>query len=663
MTSNEGCKGNNEDLIFSMDIGTRTVIGLVGKYVSGSFEIMDCEIKEHNKRNMYDGQIHDINGVVDIVKEVKQALEQKLNVKLDKVAIAAAGRSLQTSRVRVDRNIDIVNEIDKRIIESLELAAVQEAQDLINKDNKKSMLKYYCIGYTVVNYYLEDNLMENLEGHRGEKIGVDLLATFLPQMVIDSLYTVMDRVGLEVINITLEPIAAINVAIKKNLRLLNLALVDIGAGTSDIAITNDGTIVAYAMASIAGDEITEKIAKAYLLDFDSAESLKISLTKNNEHVFYDVIGIEHKLDNDKILKDIEEVIDELAREISSRILQYNSKAPSAVFLIGGGSQIPGLPKKIAENLKIPEERVTIRETNTVKDVKDIPEALQGPHGITPLGIAITAINNKYKDFIEVAVNGEKISILNAKKIKVSDALILLRYNPRKLIPQKGNDFIYYINNNKKLINGRVGEPAKIYVNGETASLEHALKDGDKVEIMDSTLGESHRPMLYECIDYIKEVNFNGDRINLIKAVKVNGINVNENIPINMNDYIVIEEIKTIGDLFNFMGLNLKEYDVFLNGKKAHQNSTLSKNDTIIADLVEVTSLKNIEDTIKVTINNEEITIKKNKGKVIFVDIFNYIDFDLSKPRGTLIMMLNGKVPKYTDELRQGDVIQLYWENR
>lgn len=663
MSLNRECKINSEDLIFSMDIGTRTVIGLVGKHISGSFQIIDYEIKEHNKRNMYDGQIHDINGVVDTVKEVKEALEKKLNIKLDKVAIAAAGRSLQTSRVRVDKNIDIVNEIDKRVIESLELAAVQEAQDLINKDNKKSMLKYYCIGYTVVNYYLEDNLMESLEGHRGEKIGVDLLATFLPQMVIDSLYTVMGRVGLEVINITLEPIAAINVAIKKNLRLLNLALVDIGAGTSDIAITNDGTIVAYAMASIAGDEITEKIAKTYLLDFDSAESLKISLNKNNEHVFYDVIGIEHKLTNDEILKDIDEVIDELAREISSRILQYNSKAPSAVFLIGGGSQIPGLPKKIAENLKIPEERVTIRETNTVKDVKDIPEGLQGPHGITPLGIAITAINNKYKDFVEVTVNGEKISILNAKKIKVSDALILLRYNPRKLIPQKGDDFIYYINNNKKLIKGRVGEPAKIYVNGEIASLEHALKDGDKVEIIDATLGESHRSMLYECIDCIKEVNFNGNRINLVKTIKVNGIDVDKNIPINMNDHIAIEEIKTIGDLFNFKGLNLKKYDVFLNGKKTHESSMLNKNDTIIADLVEVTSLENIEDTIKVTVNDEDITIKKNKGKVIFVDIFNYIDFDLSRPRGTLVMMLNGKSPKYTDELKEGDVIQLYWKNR
>lgn len=663
MSLDLGRKVNSKDLIFSLDIGTRTVIGLVGKYISGEFEIIDYEIKEHNKRNMYDGQIHDINGVAATVKEVKQALERKLNIELKEVAIAAAGRSLQTSRVRVDRNIDIVNEIDKRIIRSLELAAVQEAQNLIDRDYKKSMLKYYCIGYTVINYYLEDSLMENLEGHRGEKIGVDLLATFLPQMVIDSLYTVMDRVGLEVINITLEPIAAINVAIKKNLRLLNLALVDIGAGTSDIAITNDGTIVAYDMASIAGDEITEKIAKTYLLDFDSAEKLKVALNKKNDHVFCDILGIEHKLTNNEILSEIDEVIDELAMEISSRILRYNSKAPSAVFLIGGGSQIPGLSEKIAEKLKIPKERVAIRGTDTIEDIKNIPEELKGPHGITPLGIAINAINNRYRDFIEVTVNNEKVSIFNAKKVKVSDALILLRYNPRKLIPQRGNDFIYYINGEKKLIRGRVGEPAKIYVNGKDASLEYALKDGDNIKIIDATSGENHKPMLYECIEHIKEVNFNGNKINLVKAIKVNGIDIDKNIPINMNDYITIDEIKTISDLFKHMNISFKEYDVFLNGKKAHENSILNKGDIIIADLIKNDNQQNIDETIEVTINGKKINMKKDKEKVIFVDIFNYIDFDLSKPRGNLIMLLNGKNPKYTDELKDGDVIQVYWKDR
>lgn len=84
-----------------------------------------------------------------------------------------------------------------------------------------------------------------------------MVATFLPSEVVDSLYAVMQKAGLEVASMTLEPIAALNAAIPADLRLLNLALVDIGAGTSDIAVCRDGSVVGYTMATVAGDEITE----------------------------------------------------------------------------------------------------------------------------------------------------------------------------------------------------------------------------------------------------------------------------------------------------------------------------------------------------------------------------------------------------------------------
>ena len=249
-----------DDLIFSLDIGTRTIIGIVGKYTEDEkLHILAYSFREHDRRNMYDGQIHNIDGVTKIVKEIKEELEARLGIELRKVSIAAAGRSLKTCKVRVDKEIDGSLEISRNIVEALELDAVQKAQQRINEDENQNKLKYYSIDYSVINYYLDDNFMTKLEGHRGDKIGVDLLATFLPQMVIEGLYTVVSKAGLEVGNITLEPIAAINVAIKEELRLLNLALVDIGAGTSDIAITKDGNIIAYAMTSTAGDEITEAL--------------------------------------------------------------------------------------------------------------------------------------------------------------------------------------------------------------------------------------------------------------------------------------------------------------------------------------------------------------------------------------------------------------------
>ena len=98
-----------------------------------------------------------------------------------------------------------------------------------------------------------------------------MVATFLPSEVVDSLYAVMVEAGLEVASLTLEPIAALNAAIPEDIRLLNLALVDIGAGTTDIALCRDGGVVGYTMATVAGDEITEALMRACLVDYHTAE--------------------------------------------------------------------------------------------------------------------------------------------------------------------------------------------------------------------------------------------------------------------------------------------------------------------------------------------------------------------------------------------------------
>lgn len=644
---------DENELIFSLDIGTRTVIGIVGTYEEDKFKILASEIVEHEKRTMYDGQIHDITGVSYAVKKVKETLEEKLDIKLKKVAIAAAGRALKTYRARIDRDIDVSMEISQRIIESLEMEAIQKAQEMLDNEREKKDSKYYCIGYTVVNYYLDGRFIENLEGHKGNQIGADVLATFLPHVVVDSLYTVMSRVDLEVVNITLEPIAAINVAIKKDLRLLNLALVDIGAGTSDIAITKDGTIVAYAMASVAGDEITENIAKKYLLDYNSAEELKIKLNNGDKHEFTDVVGINHKLSTEEILDGVEVSIKNLAKEITENIIKYNDKSPSAVFLIGGGSQIPRLSNYIASFLELPEERVVIRGTNIIENIEGLEDTLSGPQAITPMGIAMTAIENRYKDFLSVKVNGQKIKLFNSKQIKVSDALVLLGFNPRKLIPKKGKDFTYYINKEKKIIRGESGNPAEIYVNNKRTSLECKLKNGDEVKIKEATKGKVKEPSLYDVLN-IEKVLLNDKRVNLLKDVYINDDEVTENKKLNDGDKIYIRKIKNIGELLDKYNLK-KQQTIYKNGKISSIDDTLKKGDVI------KTNNEDESNAINLIVNGEARTINYDKEEFVFIDIFNHIDFDLSKPKGYLVLKVNGEKADYYKVLKDGDVIEIYWD--
>lgn len=103
---------------------------------------------------------------------------------------------------------------------------------------------------------------------------MDLIATFLPDDVVDGLYKAVELAGLHVANLTLEPIAAIQVAIPEKFRMLNMALVDVGAGTSDISITKEGTITAYGMIPVAGDSLTDILVQHCLVEFEVAEQIK-----------------------------------------------------------------------------------------------------------------------------------------------------------------------------------------------------------------------------------------------------------------------------------------------------------------------------------------------------------------------------------------------------
>lgn len=649
----KGMYNTFDDLIFSLDIGTRTIIGIVGKYMEdGKIQILAYSIKEHERRNMYDGQIHDIEGVTKIVKEIKEELEGELGIELKRVSIAAAGRSLKTCKVRVDKKIDSTIEINQNIIEALELEAVQKAQHKINEEENQSKLKYYSIDYSVINYYLNDNIMTKLDGHRGEKIGVELLATFLPQMVIESLYTVISKAGLQVGNITLEPIAAINVAIKEELRLLNLALVDIGAGTSDIAITKDGNIIAYAMTSTAGDEITEALSRRYLLDFNVSEELKVQLSSQNIHHFKDIVGIEYELTTEEIVDSIKDTIDTISKGIVEKIVEFNGKAPSAVFLIGGSSQMPGLRESLAKNLGLPKERVSVRNASLIENVDGIDDSIHGPDIVTPIGIAVESVNKKYSNFIQIQFNGEDIRLFNTNRVKVSDILVLTGYDPKNLVPKMGEDFIYFVNGDKKSLTGNIGEPAKIHVNNKIANFNTSLQDGDIIEITKGTKGDKKAPYLYDCISREKMIFINNESFNLLKDIKINGMKVKGNPKLNEGDRIEFIEIKTIEELIEYLNKNITLDDIILNGERIKENVNLNPKDELFFSPTK---------TINLIINGEKTTITYKKEEFVFVDIFDHIDFDLTKPRGNLVLKVNGMDAEYMAPLKDGDIIQIWWD--
>ena len=99
--------GEQGDKIFALDIGTRTVVGIVGERDGDKYSVLDCVVVPHTRRAMVDGQVEDIKQVAKIVGQVKEQLEQRTGLTLTRACIAAAGRALKT--LNVTKEFDVAD--------------------------------------------------------------------------------------------------------------------------------------------------------------------------------------------------------------------------------------------------------------------------------------------------------------------------------------------------------------------------------------------------------------------------------------------------------------------------------------------------------------------------------------------------------------------------
>ncbi|MDE7199885.1 MAG: rod shape-determining protein, partial [Lachnospiraceae bacterium] len=289
--------------------------------------------------------------------------------------------------LRVDQDLEGEKEITGEDIYALDSLGVERAYAEFLENNDLNM-KFYCVGYSVVRYYMNGYTIGNLEGHKAKTIGADLIATFLPEDVVNGLYKAVGVAGLEVVNLTLEPIAAIQVAIPEMYRMLNIALVDVGAGTSDISVTRDGSIIAYGMIPIAGDSLTEVVAKHCLVDFATAEQIKRDTGVKDVIEYKDIMGLTQTITTEEVERVAADVIDNMTTQVADKIKELNgNKSVSAVFVVGGGGKLPGYTDELAKKLEIQPERVAVRGGEVMQDITFLEEnARTDSLMVTPIGI-------------------------------------------------------------------------------------------------------------------------------------------------------------------------------------------------------------------------------------------------------------------------------------
>lgn len=737
--------------VFGLDIGTRNVVGTVGYQTDDKEFVVTAQyVKEHETRAMLDGQIHDIGRVAKTIKEVKDELEKQTGQPLEEVCIAAAGRVLKTVTTHVEYEYAQESVVTGEDVHTLNLLGIEKAQEALKEVNDTSY-KFYCVGYSTVKFFLNDEVFINLEGHKANKIGEDIIVTFLPEDVVDGLYAAVGQAGLSVANMTLEPIAAINVAIPENYRMLNIALVDVGAGTSDISITRDGSIIAYGMIPHAGDELTEVIVQHFLVDFNMAESIKLQSTTSDTVTYKDIMSIEHTIPAQDVWEVAAPVVDNIAQEVSAKIRELNGdKTVSACFVVGGGGKIHGFTEKLAEDLDLPEERVALRGEEVLGEVIFEQEDItKDPLIVTPIGICLNYYDQR-NNFIMVRFNGERIKLYDNNRLTIVDAALQAGYPNDELFPKRGTPINFTVNGVARLVRGEAGEGAVVTMNGKPASINTPLEPNSEIIIEPSTAGEAAEYKISQLDEYNHSVItfiINGRRVSCPRFVQVNGELEPEDYSIRENDVIETRNYYTVRQIAQFMDLVIDtDQMIFVNNEEADldtlvyenfsvewktdeygvaridnntyndtqesdsdeasvlaeqdANSTESDNtvtrtseqmmnqvlDELHDDFAkeaeasavpenelpenelpkndiqeEIQKEDSSENTITVIVNGEPVELS-GKDTYIFVDIFTHISFDLQAGKGRAIAtVINGRDARFSEELHEGDQIELYWK--
>lgn len=559
-----------KQFVFGLDIGTRNVVGTVGYKKDKEFIVVAQHMEEHETRAMLDGQIHDIGRVGRTISLIKEKLEDQIGEELTEVCIAAAGRVLKTVTTEVEYEFPEETIVTREHIHTLDLLGVDKAAQELKEKNDTNY-KFYCVGYSIMKYYLNGEIFSNLESHKADKISEKIIVTFLPEDVVDGLYMAVGFAGLTVANMTLEPIAAMDIAVPENFRMLNIALVDVGAGTSDISLTKDGSIIAYGMIPFAGDELTETIVQHYLVDFKMAEHIKLSSAEDAEIEFEDIMSLQHKIKSEEVWKLTDPLVDQMTTDIAGKIKELNGdQTVSATFIVGGGGKIHGFADMLAKKLELPQERVALRGEEVLKTVTFVQEDIhKDPLLVTPIGICLNYYEQK-NNFIMVHFNGERLKLYDNNKLTIVDAAIQAGFPNGQLFPKRGREINYTVNGRPRIARGEVGEAAVVRMNDKPASINDPIEPNCYITIEPSTAGEQAHYTVGELDEYQSSTivfEVNGRMITCPRYVEVNGILEPPTYEIKEGDAVVTRSFYTVAQLAEFMDVELDPYaDILVNNR-------------------------------------------------------------------------------------------------
>lgn len=281
-------KGDSrDDLIVGLDIGTEFVKALIARIEGDTLEIIGVGRARQDLSDMHGGAISDIGGVVRNCEDALSQAEQQAGAQGRRAVIGIAGELVKgfTSTIRYkrpqpDRALDI-NEMEF-IIEKVQERAQAKAQGQIATETGNTEVEVKLVNSAIVSIHIDGYKVSNPIGFQGKDVAIQIYTAFAPMVHIGALERAAGELDLDLIAVAAEPFAVSRSVLGTDASSSFTAiLTDVGGGTTDIAVVNDGGVEGTKMFGIGGRSFTRTIASDMELSYEDAEKLKVNVDDAN----------------------------------------------------------------------------------------------------------------------------------------------------------------------------------------------------------------------------------------------------------------------------------------------------------------------------------------------------------------------------------------------
>jgi len=336
---------DTSDYIVGLDIGTEYVKALIAKLDDDKLNIVGVGRAHQQISDMYSGAIADISGVVRNCEAALSEAEEQAGLQAKKVVIGIAGElvkgvtnTIRYRRPQPDRPLDTAEM--EFIIEKVQERAQGKAQKQIALETGNADVEIKLVNSALVSIHIDGYKVSNPIGFQGHDVAVQIYTAFAPMVHIGALERVAEELSLELLAVAAEPFAVSRSVLGNDANSnFTAILADVGGGTTDIAVVNDGGVEGTKMFGIGGRSFTRTIASEMNISYDDAEKLKVNI--ESDKIKPSVI--------EEVNKAIDKTLDVWIAGVELALSEFDSAdhLPNRILLCGGGSSL----KKLVEALQ------------------------------------------------------------------------------------------------------------------------------------------------------------------------------------------------------------------------------------------------------------------------------------------------------------------------